>query len=237
MAVALSATMLKDSKSWPTWFDNLRQVADAHGIWEHINPDIEEDSAPPLLTRPAVPEDESGCQLFMAQNAAYEFQSRGLQAVTRYMLDTIDELYTVYMQGGKSVRERLCILKKMVAPPLKIQQEDAKDIYRSLANHPDTVMQSLATWTARFKRANYRCILLNMVGGSEEAGIKDFLRVAEEFEPDLASQFQSKLEITDSTTVDEVADKFLLESCTGKPAQNADADAENEDEDEDEDGT
>lgn len=74
-----------------------------------------------------------------------------------------------------------------------------------------------------------------MVGGSVEAGVKDFFCIAEEFEPSLASQFQSKLEVSDSTTVDEVADKFLLQSYTGKPAQ--DAEDEDEDKDEDEDGT
>ena len=69
-----------------------------------------------------------------------------------------------------------------------------------------------------------------MVGGSGQVGIKDFLRIAEEFEPELTAQLQSKLEITDSMTVDEVADKFLVEIYTRKPS------TQDEDEDQGEDG-
>lgn len=213
---ALSAVRLDDSKFWLSWFNNLRQLAEAHGIWDHINPDAGDDSVPPLLTRPLVPEDESGCQLFMAQNAAYEFQSRGLQAVTKYLLDTVDEIYRVYMEAGKDIRERLCILKKMVAPTMEMQYEDAEDRYNFLVDEYDPMCQDLAAWAERFKLAKYKCSLLD-VGSSEEVHIKDFLEVAEDFDPQFTSQFQRKLKITDSTTAEEVALKFLSDLHTRKP--------------------
>ena len=183
---------LKTSDQWRNWLASIRNIAKSQRIWNHIDPDLEEQPVVNEPTYPSVSDAQlgasnvrdlgsTGAMIWTDMKEDYRFQKKEFDnindALTR-MLRIVQESVAPenfhYIADCESPYEQLTSLKAVFAPTKAERKLELKEEWRS---HRDMNQRSmnLEAWIKRWESLYEECV------GADVAGVKDELEANHDF--------------------------------------------------------
>ena len=168
-AVTRVTIILDKPDDWFTWLFIRRDVANRHGLWQYINPDVAEELLPEL-TEPPEPQlieynaratklsDLSAddresyrweCDRWERRRTEYRTQKKALADLNTDISKTIAVRHIHLIKDHETPYDRLVALKKFLCPTDATRRRELADKYNALKTAPRAakkVEQWLADW-------------------------------------------------------------------------------------------
>ena len=204
--------ILSKTADWDAWFSFVRSRATNNGIWDLIDPDLDE--KPDSLTMPYKPEFvmpvddldfniiaynafKARKDLYKTDLALYEQQRKSFGDIITFIQETIAAHNVIFIQKEEPhLWNHLRALKRRLAPSDNVRCLQIEQKYHQLCKGPGT--QDMETyldhWTATYTEAKER----NVGEATGTRPIRDFLRAIRTKEPTFAdTQMMIKKETED----------------------------------------
>ncbi|KAI1507131.1 hypothetical protein Ptr86124_013934 [Pyrenophora tritici-repentis] len=169
-AVTRVTVILNTPDDWFTWLFIRRDVANRHGLWQYINPDVARELLPELAEAPEpqlidyqagatrlsnlTADDRESyrweCDRWERRRSEYRTQKKALADLNTDISKTIAVRHIHLIKDHETPYDRLVALKKFLCPTDATRRRELADKYNALKTAPRAtkkVEQWLADWT------------------------------------------------------------------------------------------